>query len=184
MLTPSEREKLTSMLADMKPQAREAHIARLRQVPGKADVVSVLEGIHRQLLFAEAAAATPLEIVGDTRTPRKVSTVRPTSISPLIQPDAAKKAALAVVIVGGSSAFVGLVVIPFLVAVSEAIVSLAPYAVGIACAGLFIRSFFAGIGEKKTDNNPAGNSGGNVYNVYIGEHQNVRVFSGGKEGER
>ena len=183
MLTPSERERLTSMLADMKPQAREAHIARLRQVPGKSSEVSVLEGIHRQLLFAEAAAATPLEIVGDTRKPRKAATVRPASISPLIRPDAAKKAALAVVIVGGSSAFVGLVVIPFLVAVSEAIVSLAPYTVGVACVGLLIRSFFAG-GEKKTDNQVPGNSGGNVYNVYIGEHQNVRVFSGGKEGER
>jgi hypothetical protein len=90
---------------------------------------------------------------------------------------------LAVVSVGGIVSVLGLVVIPLVVAVASAIISavasVGPYLAGGALFVLFLRESF--FGQKKTGSFPAESprpSGGTVYNVYIGEGQNVTVQSG------
>lgn len=183
MLTITERQRLTQVLSSMKPEARTAHIARLRATPGKAAEVAVLEGIHRQICFAERAAATPLEVNGLCRQPYTAQTERRIEYPPYWTPERVKYAAYAVGGITGIGAGIYYVVIPAVVSVVSAVVSAvsaaAPYVAGGILAVVVLKETF--FGEKKTGAYPAENparSGGNVYNVYVGEGQ-VHVHSGG-----
>lgn len=184
MLTPEEREKLTAVLSDMKPEARIKHIAALRQKGGRAAEVSVLEGIHRQLCFAENAAKFPLEIDGIPKREKQVQ-VSVSQPGEIYWNQRRVAYAVGAVSVTGAMAYISaVIIIPAIVAVVSAIVSAvavaAPYVAG-ALLGFFVirESFFA---QKKTENYqpPASGTGGNTYNVYIGNDQNVRVFGGGQ----
>lgn len=186
MLTTTERQRLTSVLSAMKPEARVMHIARLRAMPGKAAEVAVLEGIHQQLCFAERAASTPLEINGRYRQTAPVAPEQPRiEYPPYWTPERVRYAAMAVCATAGIVGLFAYVVIPALVALASAVVSVvavvAPWIAGGILAFIVLRSAF--FGEKKTDSFPGeiprGSSSGNVYNVYVGEGQ-VHVHQGGR----
>lgn len=194
MLTTAERQKLTQHMAKLKPEARVAHIAQLRTLPGKAAEVAVLEGIHRQLCeieqayYARRAAAVPLEVNGQFR---QTATAEPRiEYPPYWTPERVKYAALSAAGIAGAGAGIYYVVIPATIAAVSAVVSVvsvvAPYVAGLTLAVIFLREVFMGgasAGEKKTDNYPAPNprnSGGNVYNVYVGEGQ-VHVHQNGEK---
>lgn len=186
MLTTTDRQRLKNVLADMKPEARVRHIAMLRATPGKAAEVAVLEGIHQQLCYAERAASTPLEVVGKCGPAKATYYAQPKNEAPAYwTPERIRYAAVAVVTGGGIVALLAFVVIPALVMAAKAVVAAiafsAPYIAGGILAFIVLRS--ALFGEKKTGNYPAESprpSGGNVYNVYVGEGQ-VHVHSGGNQ---
>lgn len=186
MLTQPERQRLTSVLSDMKPEARVMHIARLRATPGKAAEVAVLEGIHRQLCFAEQAAATPLEVNGQywKSSPQYAEQPR-IEYAPYWTPDRVKYAAYVVGGIAGIGAGIYYVVIPAAVALFSAVVSAVsvagPYVAGGILAIIAAKEML--FGEKKTGAFPAESprpSGGNTYNVYVGEGQ-VHVHQSGQK---
>lgn len=177
MLTTTDRQRLKNVLADMKPEARVRHIAMLRATPGKAAEVAVLEGIHQQLCFAERAASTPLEVNGQFRQTTTVQDKQPRiEYPPYWTPERVKYAAYCLGGITGIGAGIYYVVIPAIVSVVSAVVSVAsvvgPWiAGGILALVILKESFF---GEKKTGGYPAEvprQSGGNTYNVYVGEGQ-------------
>ncbi len=184
MLTTADRQRITRVLSDMKPEARLAHIARLRAMPGKAAEVSVLEGIHQQLTFAERAAATPLEVNGHVGHAASVPEQRRIEYPPYWTAERTKYAAYAITGISGILATAYYVIIPALMAFASAVISVvsvaAPYvAGGILAIFVLKESFF---GEKKTGQFPAESQGrdrGNTYNVYVGEGQ-VHVHSANK----
>lgn len=176
MLTTADRQRITILLSQLKPEARAAHIARLRATPGKAAEVAVLEGIHQQLTFAERAAATPLEVNGQVRHAASVRADHQPRIEypPYWTAERKKYVVYAMAGISGISATAYYIIIPALVALASAVVSVvsavAPYvAGGILAIFVLKESFF---GEKKTGQFPAESQGkarGNVYNVYVGE---------------
>lgn len=186
MLTTTDRQRLKDVLADMKPEARVRHIAMLRATPGKAAEVAVLEGIHQQLCYAERAASTPLEVVGKCGPAKSTYCAQPKSAAPAYwTPERIKYASAFVSVSAGIVALSAYVIIPALVALASVVVSVvasvAPYIAGGILAFVVLRSAF--FGEKKTGQFPAENpsrSGGNVYNVYVGDGH-VHVHNGGKQ---
>lgn len=186
MLTTTDRQILRDRLADMKPEARVRHIAMLRATPGKAAEVAVLEGIHQQLCFAERAASTPLEVVGKCGPAKATYCAQAKNEAPAYwTPERIKYAGAFISVSAGIVALSAYVIIPALVALASVVVSVvasvAPYIAGGILAFVVLRS--ALFGEKKTGGYPAENpakSGGNVYNVYVGEGQ-VHVHSGGNQ---
>lgn len=180
MITQPERQRLVQVLSGMKPEARVMHIARLRATPGKASEVAVLEGIHQQLCFAERAASTPLEVNGQFRQTATAAEQTKIEYPPYWTPERVKYAVCCVGGIAGIGAGIYYVVIPAAVAVISALVSVAsvvaPWIAGGFLALVILKESF--FGEKKTGGYPAQEppkQSGNVYNIYIGENQNVRI---------
>lgn len=179
MLTIHEREKLREKIALLSPQGIE-QLARQCQLANRPDAALFIRNEAQQLAMRARAERVPLEIVGADRQRQDTKPTRPPAPAapPLINRSAIAFGAKVAVGLGAAGAITGLVIIPAGIALANAavtgIVVVAPWAAGGLLALIVIRAAFWG--EKKTEQQRERGSG-NTYNVYIGENQNVRVFS-------
>lgn len=105
---------------------------------------------------------------------------RTTPAEPILSPEAyqaVKQGALVAAAVAAGALFVAYAVIPAFVALGAALSAImaaaAPFiAAGVGCVFL-VYLLFSGLGQKKTEFQ--GKSGGNVYNIYVGENNHIRV---------
>lgn len=140
----------------------------------RPDAAAIVRDIIVQRQRAEMATRVPLVIAGHSRTmaahePDKT----PGYIAPYWTSERTLAAAKAVGIVGTGGLLVGYVVIPALVALASIVSAALPYIAGVVMGALVLKSAFSG--EKKTSVQIQEKQPGTVYNVYIGQGQNVNV---------
>ena len=142
----NERQKLAvkARLALLPPDVRMELIGVMRVERVPAELVSFAEGVHGQLLQVEKQR---------TQT-RQMSEIPAQQISPEQMTAAwksVKQIGVFVSVVSGGVAVFAYAVIPAMVAVGTALVTIAPYAVGGAFALVVLREILAGIFRKKTE---------------------------------
>ena len=169
-LTTEHKQRLWREMEDRTPAARKRLIAEVRQSANKAWELSILEGIHGQLLMKERAADIPLEVSGYKRTP---SAKGNRSIIKTIAPAASQLIKPAAFLVGGGLAVygAGYAVVEFIV---PAVIFAAPYIGG----GLLILGvLYAIISERKGKKNEKspGSQHQNVVNIYVNQGDQVRI---------
>lgn len=185
MLTVQERTTLRERCSLLNLQGLErlaVHCAR----ENRPDAARYVRDLIAERGIAERANAVPFEVAGQRR---RESAPVPDGPRIVYQPywnsERVRYAVAAIAGISGFGAAIYFVIIPAAVALFSAVVSVvsvvAPYVAGGILAVIALRECF--FGEKKTGyfpaENPARSSGGNVYNVYVGEGQ-VHVHSAEK----
>lgn len=181
MLTPVERQTLRQRCDLLSLPGLEALAVHCTK-EGRPDAAKYVRDIIAQRQMSHRANAVPFEVAGQRR---NMEPERRIEYPPYWTPERIRYAVYAV---GASAGIIGLlayVVIPAIVAAVSVLVSVvasvAPYVAGGILAFIIGREAF--FGQKKTDSYPAENparSGGNTYNVYVGEGQVHVHQSGGK----
>lgn len=153
----------------------------------RQDAAKYVRDIIAEREIRYRASTVPFEISGRTRQQQQVQVEQPRIEYPQYwTPERVRYAVYSVGGIAGIGAGIYYVVIPAVVALFSAVISAVSVAAPYVAGGIFVlivlrESFF---GEKKTGYFPAESpkpSGGNVYNIYVGEGQNVHVHSGGKK---
>ena len=182
MLTIGERTTLRNRCALLNRQGLE-RFAEHCALGNWPDAAKYVRELIAEREIAERANAVPFEVSGSGYRSQEAKPGTRVAPAPYFTKERVRDIGLAVVSVGGIVSVLGLVVIPLVVAVASAIISavasVGPYLAGGALFVLFLRESF--FGQKKTGSFPAESprpSSGTVYNVYIGEGQNVTVQSG------
>lgn len=172
MLTPAERQTLRAkcdLLSLHGLEALAVHCAK----EGRPDGAKYVRDIIAQRQMSHRANAVPFEVAGQRRS---MESEKQIEYPPYWTPERIRYAVYAVGVSGGIVAALVYVVIPALIVAASAVVAfvsaVAPYVAGGILAFIVLRESL--FGQKKTDNYPAENparSGGNTYNVYVGEGQ-------------
>lgn len=153
----------------------------------RQDAAKYVRDIIAEREIRYRASTVPFEISGRTRQQQQVQVEQPRIEYPQYwTPERVRYAVYSVGGIAGIGAGIYYVVIPAVVALFSAVISAVSVAAPYVAGGIFVlivlrESFF---GEKKTGYFPAESpkpSGGNVYNIYVGEGQNVHVHSGEKK---
>lgn len=139
----------------------------------------VEESRYIRNLIAERKAYRA-EIAQETRTRTRPAPARSAPAEPILSPaayQAVKQGALVAAAVAAGALFVAYAVIPAFVALGAALSAIMAAAAPFIAAGVggvfLVYLLFSGLGQKKTEFQ--GKSGGNVYNIYVGENNHIRV---------
>lgn len=181
MLTPVERQTLRQRCDLLSLPGLEALAVHCSK-EGRPDAAKYVRDIIAERQMSQRANAVPFEVSGQRR---NMEPERRIEYPPYWTPERVRYAVYAVGGIAGIGAGIYYVIIPAVVAVFSAVVSAvsaaAPYVAGGILAFIVLRESL--FGEKKTGAFPAenpGRSGGNVYNVYVGEGQ-VHVHQSGQK---
>lgn len=186
MLTLEERTTLRERCRLLSLQGLErlaVHCAK----ENRPDAAKYVRDLIAERDIQNRANAVPFEVAGQRRRESAPAQDGPQQVAypTYWSSDRIRYIGAAVAGISGFGAAIYYVVIPVMVALFSAVVSVvslaAPYVAGGILAVIVIREAF--FGEKKTGSFPAESpkpSGGNVYNIYIGEGQNVHVHSAEK----
>lgn len=182
MLTIGERTTLRNRCALLNRQGLE-RLAEHCALENRPDAARYVRELIAEREIAERANAVPFEVSGSGYRSQEAKPGPRVDPVPYWTAERARHVGLAVSAIVGIVIVLAFVVIPAVIAAVSVTVSVlasvGPYLAGGALFVLFLRESF--FGQKKTGSFPAESPrspGGTVYNVYIGEGQNVTVQSG------